>query len=81
MCGFCKNNLLKSCCVSCFAEVNAYTANCLGHRYTPMSPCEKNSKRILFLRATTYYLADRRYDMLPSVLSADICSLLSGVDR
>ncbi|GAB0194271.1 DIS3-like exonuclease 1 [Grus japonensis] len=32
-------------------------------------------------RATTYYLADRRYDMLPSVLSADICSLLSGVDR
>ncbi|XP_063026060.1 DIS3-like exonuclease 1 isoform X2 [Melospiza melodia melodia] len=32
-------------------------------------------------RATTYYLADRRYDMLPSVLSADLCSLLSGVDR
>lgn len=32
-------------------------------------------------RATTYYLADRRYDMLPAVLSADICSLLSGVDR
>ncbi|XP_062845644.1 DIS3-like exonuclease 1 [Trichomycterus rosablanca] len=32
-------------------------------------------------RATTYYLADRRYDMLPSVLSADLCSLLEGVDR
>ncbi|NWU96828.1 DI3L1 exonuclease, partial [Upupa epops] len=32
-------------------------------------------------RATTYYLADRRYDMLPAVLSADVCSLLSGVDR
>ncbi|XP_034089659.1 DIS3-like exonuclease 1 isoform X1 [Gymnodraco acuticeps] len=32
-------------------------------------------------RATTYYLADRRYDMLPSVLSADLCSLLGGVDR
>ncbi|XP_069722504.1 DIS3-like exonuclease 1 isoform X1 [Phaenicophaeus curvirostris] len=32
-------------------------------------------------RATTYYLADRRYDMLPSILSADMCSLLSGVDR
>ncbi|XP_021092693.1 DIS3-like exonuclease 1 isoform X3 [Heterocephalus glaber] len=31
-------------------------------------------------RATTYYLADRRYDMLPSVLSADLCSLLGGVD-
>lgn len=50
-------------------------------RYTPVSPCEKNNKCILFLRATTYYLADRRYDMLPSVLSADICSLLSGLDR
>ncbi len=32
-------------------------------------------------RATTVYLADRRYDMLPSVLSANVCSLLSGVDR
>ncbi|XP_068410159.1 DIS3-like exonuclease 1 isoform X3 [Eschrichtius robustus] len=32
-------------------------------------------------RATTYYLADRRYDMLPSILSADVCSLLGGVDR
>ncbi|XP_021568235.1 DIS3-like exonuclease 1 isoform X2 [Carlito syrichta] len=32
-------------------------------------------------RATTYYLADRRYDMLPSVLSTDLCSLLGGVDR
>ena len=32
-------------------------------------------------RSTTVYLADRRYDMLPPVLSADICSLLSNVDR
>ncbi|XP_077479614.1 DIS3-like exonuclease 1 [Stigmatopora argus] len=32
-------------------------------------------------RATTCYLADRRYDMLPAVLSADLCSLLGGVDR
>ncbi|XP_059036853.1 DIS3-like exonuclease 1 isoform X3 [Mustela lutreola] len=32
-------------------------------------------------RAITYYLADRRYDMLPSILSADLCSLLGGVDR
>ncbi|XP_042371868.1 DIS3-like exonuclease 1, partial [Plectropomus leopardus] len=31
--------------------------------------------------STTYYLADRRYDMLPAVLSADLCSLLGGVDR
>ncbi|CAJ1050140.1 DIS3-like exonuclease 1 [Xyrichtys novacula] len=32
-------------------------------------------------RATTYYLADRRFDMLPAVLSAELCSLLGGVDR
>ncbi|CAM9816148.1 DIS3-like exonuclease 1 [Lampetra fluviatilis] len=32
-------------------------------------------------RATTYYLADRRFDMLPSVLSGNLCSLLGGVDR
>lgn len=36
---------------------------------------------VFFQRATTYYLADRRYDMLPAVLSADLCSLLGGVDR
>ncbi|XP_058012764.1 DIS3-like exonuclease 1 isoform X1 [Ahaetulla prasina] len=32
-------------------------------------------------RATTYYLADRRYDMLPAILSANLCSLLGNVDR
>ncbi|KAK6476934.1 DIS3-like exonuclease 1 [Huso huso] len=32
-------------------------------------------------RATTYYLADRRYDMLLPILSADLCSLLGSVDR
>ncbi|XP_078097275.1 DIS3-like exonuclease 1 isoform X1 [Mustelus asterias] len=32
-------------------------------------------------RATTCYLADRRYDMLPTILSADLCSLLGGADR
>lgn len=32
-------------------------------------------------RATTCYLADRRYDMLPAILSADRCSLLGGADR
>ena len=33
------------------------------------------------LRGTTIYLADRRCDMLPLVLSSDLCSLLSNVDR
>nr|XP_002736854.1 PREDICTED: DIS3-like exonuclease 1-like [Saccoglossus kowalevskii] len=32
-------------------------------------------------RATTVYLADRRYDMLPPILSADLCSLIGGEDR
>ena len=32
-------------------------------------------------RSTTVYLADRRHDMLPAILSADLCSLLSNVDR
>ncbi|XP_070541854.1 DIS3-like exonuclease 1 isoform X2 [Ptychodera flava] len=32
-------------------------------------------------RATTVYLADRRHDMLPAILSADLCSLIGGVDR
>ncbi|KAK3090437.1 hypothetical protein FSP39_011852 [Pinctada imbricata] len=32
-------------------------------------------------RSTTVYMADRRYDMLPAVLSSNLCSLISGVDR
>ncbi|KAA3673549.1 DIS3-like exonuclease 1, partial [Paragonimus westermani] len=32
-------------------------------------------------RSTSIYLADRRYDMLPGLLSGDLCSLWSGVDR
>ena len=36
---------------------------------------------LFYLRSTTVYLADRRYDMLPGVLSANVCSLLSNVNR
>ncbi|KAI7828302.1 hypothetical protein BX661DRAFT_198107 [Kickxella alabastrina] len=32
-------------------------------------------------RGTTVYLADRRFNMLPEVLSEDVCSLHAGVDR
>eukprot|EP01132_Coremiostelium_polycephalum_P001303 gene1303-1645_t len=32
-------------------------------------------------RGTTIYLPDRRYDMLPAVLSEDVCSLRGGFDR
>jgi len=32
-------------------------------------------------RGTSVYLADRRLDMLPAVLSSDLCSLRGGTDR
>ncbi|XP_035215219.1 DIS3-like exonuclease 1 [Stegodyphus dumicola] len=32
-------------------------------------------------RSTSVYLPDRRYDMLPQVLSGNLCSLLGNVDR
>ncbi|CAJ1949508.1 unnamed protein product [Cylindrotheca closterium] len=33
------------------------------------------------VRATTFYLVDRRFDMLPSLLSSDLCSLHGSTDR
>jgi VacB/RNase II family 3'-5' exoribonuclease len=33
------------------------------------------------LRATTFYLVDRRFDMLPALLSSDLCSLHGNKDR
>ena len=33
------------------------------------------------LKATTFYLVDRRFNMLPELLSSDICSLHCDVDR
>ena len=32
-------------------------------------------------QATTVYLVDRRFDMLPSILSSDLCSLRGNEDR
>ena len=32
-------------------------------------------------RGTTFYLVDRRFDMLPTLLSSNLCSLHGGVDR
>jgi DIS3-like exonuclease 1 len=32
-------------------------------------------------RGTTFYLVDRRFDMLPSLLSSNLCSLHGGTDR
>jgi VacB/RNase II family 3'-5' exoribonuclease len=33
------------------------------------------------VRGTTFYLVDRRFDMLPTLLSGDLCSLHGGMDR
>ena len=33
------------------------------------------------VRGTTFYLVDRRFDMLPSLLSSNLCSLHGGMDR
>lgn len=33
------------------------------------------------VRGTTFYLVDRRFDMLPSLLSSDLCSLHGHTDR
>jgi len=41
------------------------------------SPLDKEAQA----RATTFYLVDRRFDMLPSVLSGNLCSLHGDKDR
>ena len=33
------------------------------------------------IRGTTFYLVDRRFDMLPSLLSSDLCSLHGSTDK
>ena len=33
------------------------------------------------VRGTTFYLVDRRFDMLPSLLSSNLCSLHGNIDR
>lgn len=32
-------------------------------------------------RGTTFYLVDRRFDMLPAILSSNLCSLHDNMDR
>ncbi|XP_068131120.1 DIS3-like exonuclease 1 [Hyperolius riggenbachi] len=57
-------------------ELGVHIAD-VSHFVKPNSYTDMEAKA----RATTYYLADRRFDMLPSILSADLCSLLGCVDR
>jgi DIS3-like exonuclease 1 len=57
-------------------ELGVHIAD-VSHFVTPGSLTDDEARQ----RSTTIYMADRRYDMLPAVLSADLCSLLSQVDR
>lgn len=43
----------------------------------PDGPLDKEAR----VRGTTVYLVHRRIDMLPTLLSSDLCSLHAGKDR
>lgn len=57
-------------------EMGVHIAD-VSHFVSPGSLTDREARQ----RSTTVYMADRRYDMLPAILSADLCSLLSNVDR
>ena len=50
--------------------------------YSPRLPLQGGMlDREAYARGTTVYLQDRRLDMLPALLSEQLCSLRSGADR
>ncbi|GAB5353842.1 hypothetical protein AAMO2058_000068700 [Amorphochlora amoebiformis] len=57
-------------------EVGVHIAD-VTHFVPEGSPLDVEARE----RGTSVYLVDRRLDMLPSVLSADLCSLRGGTDR
>ena len=57
-------------------EVGVHIAD-VTHFVPLNSPLDLQARR----RGTTFYLVDRRFDMLPSVLSSNLCSLHGGTDR
>ncbi|CAM9108734.1 unnamed protein product [Discosporangium mesarthrocarpum] len=57
-------------------EVGVHIAD-VTHFVSPDGPLDREARA----RATTVYLVHRRIDMLPSLLSGDICSLHQGKDR
>jgi DIS3-like exonuclease 1 len=65
--------------VSYFVSENSYTD--LEARNRCAIICDELYDPNLKRRGTTVYLADRRYDMLPKVLSERVCSLRHRVDR
>ena len=57
-------------------EVGVHIAD-VAHYVQPESALDLEAAH----RGTSVYLVDRRIDMLPSMLSTNLCSLKSGVDR
>ena len=57
-------------------QVGVHIAN-VSYFVPPGSLLDQEAQR----RGTSVYLVDRRLDMLPAVLSADLCSLRGGCDR
>ncbi|XP_071034799.1 DIS3-like exonuclease 1 isoform X2 [Parasteatoda tepidariorum] len=59
-----------------FLELGVHIAD-VTHFVKPLSLVDLEARS----RSTSVYLPDRRYDMLPHVLSGNLCSLLGSVDR
>ncbi|KAJ2634608.1 hypothetical protein GGF40_004101 [Coemansia sp. RSA 1286] len=57
-------------------ELGVHIAD-VAHFIHPGSAADQEARA----RGTTVYLADRRFNMIPEVLSERVCSLHSGVDR
>jgi len=57
-------------------EVGVHIAD-VGHFIRPGTAVDREAAD----RATTVYLTDRRIDMVPCLLSSDLCSLRGGVER
>lgn len=57
-------------------EVGVHIAD-VSHYVRPFTALDDEAA----LRCTTVYLVNRRIEMLPALLSSDLCSLRSNVDR
>lgn len=59
-----------------YYEVGVHIAD-VSHFVKPDTAIDKEAAH----RCTTVYLVDRRTDMLPKLLTENLCSLVSNVDR
>lgn len=57
-------------------EIGVHIAD-VTHFVQHNSPLDREAQ----VRGTTFYLVDRRFDMLPALLSSDLCSLHGQTDR